>query len=389
MGEVDHRSRTGIYRVIENLLVGLQNNSKVNVIPFSHNQFAEYTLKYMEKDRNQFSVQGFPNHNPGVLKSTLGRLLPRKQDMALLTEKTLTDVVESSDIFHATYLAFPQELDGYKRIKKFITIYDLIPIKFPEYFTDAHVDTFKKTIGSITEDTFVFVISHSTKNDLCNYRKDINPDNVFVTHLAASDLFYPVTDEERKSAVKEKYGIPDGKYILSLATLEPRKNVETTIKAFAELICHEKTIDLNLVLVGTKGWKFDSIFNSIVKERDLANRIIFTGYADDEDLAPLYSSALVFVYPSIYEGFGLPPLEAMQCGLPVISSNTSSLPEVIGDVGILVQPFDSKSICQGILDLLSDERKREMMSQKSIERGKKFSWNKCVQETVDIYNKVK
>jgi glycosyltransferase involved in cell wall biosynthesis len=389
MGEVDHRSRTGIYRVIENLLVGFKKSGKLEVISFSQKQFAEHTLKYMGKNENLFPLYAFQNSNHGLLKRLASRLFSKRQELTLLTEETLLEVVDGCDFFHATYFPIPQALRGNKKIRKFITIYDLIPIKFPEYFTEAHIETFKRTIESITHDTFVFAISHSTKNDLCNYRKEINPDNVSVTHLAASDIFYPVTDEKRKSAVKEKYGIPDGKYVLSLATLEPRKNIETTIKSFVNLIRQEKISDLNLVLVGTKGWKFDNIFNSIVKEKDLQNKIIFTGYADDEDLAPLYSSALVFVYPSLYEGFGLPPLEAMRCGLPVITSNTSSLPEVVGDAGMMVDPHDSDMICEKIFEIFCDEHKSDVMSQKSLRRAQEFSWNQCTKETIRVYTKLR
>ena len=184
---------------------------------------------------------------------------------------------------------------------------------------------------------------------------------------------------------RAKYGILDGPYILSLSTLEPRKNIDHTIRCFARLIRDENIRDLNLVLVGTKGWDFDRIFGELTNHDQLRDRIIVTGYVADEDLSAIYSGARMFVYPSFYEGFGLPPLEAMQCGVPVITSNTSSLPEVVGNAGLMVDPKDGDALCQAMFDIYRQPSLRDDLSRRSIERSRAFSWDICARETVRAY----
>jgi glycosyltransferase involved in cell wall biosynthesis len=139
------------------------------------------------------------------------------------------------------------------------------------------------------------------------------------------------------------------------------------------------------VLVGTKGWDFDRIFREIERDSDIQARIVVTGFVPDEDLAALYTSSIGFVYTSLYEGFGLPPLEAMQCGVPVITSNNSSLPEVVGDAGMMVDAKDEDALCQSMLRVYQSESLREQMSKKSLEQAAKFSWEKCVQQTIEGY----
>jgi glycosyltransferase involved in cell wall biosynthesis len=158
-----------------------------------------------------------------------------------------------------------------------------------------------------------------------------------------------------------------------------------TIRTFARMVDQQNIKDLSLVLVGTKGWLYDEIFEELSRNAALKDRIIVTGFAANEDLAALYSGAVAFVYPSLYEGFGLPPLEAMQCGVPVITSNTSSLPEVVGEAGIMVSPTDEDALCQSMLDIYNSDSLQQTMSLKSIEQAKKFSWEKCMRETIDAY----
>jgi glycosyltransferase involved in cell wall biosynthesis len=307
-------------------------------------------------------------------------------------ELSLGDLSESN-IFHSVYHRIPKTLKSATRIQRFITIHDLIPMIHPEFcgldpkqpIFDRNFDL-KDSLDSIDPDTWILCVSNSTKNDLCEYLQDrIDTNKIFVTPLAASDLFYRCLEPEKINVVKQKYSIPESRYVLCLSALEPRKNIEHTIQCFVHLIQQEKLIDLSLVIAGAKGWLYDTIFETIDSYPLLKDRIIVTGYIADEDLAALYSGALVFVYPSFYEGFGLPPLEAMQCGTPVITSNTSSLPEVVGDAGIMVDPQDRDALCQSILDLYNQPLLCTTLSVKSIERAKKFSWSKCAKQTIDAY----
>jgi glycosyltransferase involved in cell wall biosynthesis len=148
----------------------------------------------------------------------------------------------------------------------------------------------------------------------------------------------------------------------------------------------EKAVgDMRLVMVGTRGWKMESIFAELSSLGSLADRVIVTGFVPDEDLAPIYSHASMFVYPSLLEGFGLPPLEAMQCGVPVITSNTSSLPEVVADAGIMVPPSDADALCQAMTNLYQDSELHDRLASKALERAATFSWGRCADETVAAY----
>ncbi|WP_407896859.1 glycosyltransferase family 4 protein [Scytonema sp. NUACC26] len=296
------------------------------------------------------------------------------------------NILQNIDVFHSPCFALTPLVQAAKKVKKFLTVHDLIPILYPNLFEDNNDENLKKILNSISPEDYVTCVSNSTKNDLCSYLKDINPEQVFVTHLAAApDVFYPCSNSEQIVRVRNKYRIPNANYILSLCTLEPRKNIDHVIRCFAKLIQEQNIKDLYLVLVGTKGWSYNKIFEEVTNFPLAKERIILTGYVADEDLAALYSGALAFTYLSFYEGFGLPPLEAMQCGVPVISSNTSSLPEVVGDAAIMLDPLDTDMLCQSILELYNNSSLRERMSLKSIEQAKRFSWERCARETVKAY----
>jgi glycosyltransferase involved in cell wall biosynthesis len=215
----------------------------------------------------------------------------------------------------------------------------------------------------------------------------MSPDRVFVAPLAAANHFHQVTNMDKITAVRQRYNIPEGNYFLSLAAPQPRKNLIHLIRCFLRLLAEKQALDVNLVLVGSKnlGWMYEEIFAAVEDVPEYRSRVIFTGYIPDEDLSEIYSGAKAFVFPSLYEGFGLPPLEAMQCGTPVITSNTTSLPEVVGDAGILVDPKDEDALCQAMLSLLTDEALWQELSQKGLERSKHFSWAKCAADTVEVY----
>ncbi|WP_375491770.1 FkbM family methyltransferase, partial [uncultured Nostoc sp.] len=286
-------------------------------------------------------------------------------------------------IYHSTYYLLPKNIYFSTRI---VTVYDLIPILFPEYFNHDSEHIVKTTIDQIDKNDFVCCISESTKQDICKYQPNLDKTQVLVTYLAADkEKFYPCNNHELIIKTKQKYKIPDQPYLLTLSTLEPRKNIAHVIRCFLTLIKEHHIDDLNLVLIGTKGWQYEEIFAEIDRAKELENRIIITGYLPDEDLAPLYSGALAFIYVSLYEGFGLPPLEAMQCGTPVITSNTSSLPEVVEDAGIMLDPHDKIGLYNAILKLYSEPEYRENLSKKSVQQAQKFSWDKYVQETIKIY----
>ena len=409
-GHYNNRARTGIFRVVENIARGLAETKEHGIafcaignnleqclgylkanpylerIPLSYNQkYISIKCKlneYHSNIKNKSFINSISSRVYFKLTKIYLRYLKRYTN---LTEELIG--VEDADVFHSPFLPLPRELLKYDRTRRFITIYDIIPIIHPEYFMFEEDHLLKSVVASIDRDTWVLSISESTKNDLCGYSQKVDPDKVVVTPLAASELFYQCSSSKEIACVKGKYAIPDKPYILSCCTLEPRKNIDQTIKCFVTLIKQEHIQDLCLVLVGAKGWDYAKIFDTIPQNQDLKGRIIITGYVADEDLAAIYSGALAFIYPSFYEGFGLPPLEAMKCGIPVITSNTSSLPEVVGDAGIMVNPHDADAICQSMLDLYNNPALRLDLSEKSIKRAELFSWERCVQQTIDAYKK--
>lgn len=399
------RARTGIFRVVEQTARRLSVHPEVN-LSFSAIKNLITSVKYLEKIDN-FNNTPLP-HAKSVIqvesfKNDLSDLskqygFPLKQGIKIVREasntiyqllQTLNGKVDRKnlaecDLFHSPYLPLPAEIRSKLR---FITVYDLIPILYPQYFEFQEDHLLYSIMKSIDCDTWIFCISEATKNDLLNYHRHIDPEKVTVIPLGASGLFYQCVEESEMFSVRKKYGIPDKPYFLSLSTLEPRKNIDSTIKAFAHIVRQENLNDVSLVLVGAKGWDFDKIFEELAECRDLNDRIIVTGYVEDQDLAAIYSGALAFVYPSYYEGFGLPPLEAMQCGIPVITSNTSSLPEVVGDAGIQVNPNDNDALCQAMLEILGNDEFRQQLAKRSLERAQLFSWEACADVTINHYRK--
>jgi len=264
---------------------------------------------------------------------------------------------------------------------KLVTIHDLSAILYPETFDRLTVifhryilpQTLKKTDIVITD-------SYNSKKDIVKLL-DFPEEKVEVVYLGVDEIFKPIEVSEN---FLKKYNIV-GPYILYVGTLEPRKNVPTLLKAFYKLK-KKYNIPHNLVIIGKIGWKYQEIFR-ILKELKLQKYVILTGYVPRVDLPKFYSSADIFVYPSIYEGFGLPPLEAMACGCPVVTTNVSSLPEVVGDAGIMVSPYDVEMLATAIYNVLTDDSLRKTLSIKGLNRAKKFSWKKTAEKTLEIYRK--
>jgi glycosyltransferase involved in cell wall biosynthesis len=228
----------------------------------------------------------------------------------------------------------------------------------------------------------IITVSESSKREIIKYL-NVPEEKISVIYGGYSDIFKPKTDDRLSGEVKRKYNIT-GNYLLYVGTLEPRKNLKGLIQAYTQ--CQAKK-DFLLVLAGGKGWKYEHIFR-LVDKLQLQDQVIFTGYVEEADLPGLYQGASLFVYPSFYEGFGLPPLEAMACGLPVIVSNTTSLPEVVGDAGVYVDPNDVEQIAFSIDTVLSDSELRRNLTQRGSERARLFSWEKTAKATLQLYEQV-
>ncbi|MCK4919192.1 MAG: glycosyltransferase family 4 protein [Candidatus Pacebacteria bacterium] len=224
----------------------------------------------------------------------------------------------------------------------------------------------------------IIAVSNSTKNDLTKIYK-IDFEKIKVVY---SGINQEQGVENNESEVRKKYKLPE-KYILYLGTIEPRKNIVSIIRAFEKLKYNTKDKDLKLVIAGSKGWLYKNVFE-VAENSKYKKDIIFTGFVDDEDKSVLYKLAGIFVYPSFYEGFGFPPLEAMQNKTPVITSNLSSLSEAVGDAAIMVNPYNIDELARAMENLLSDENLKNNLIEKGIQQTKKFSWQKCAEETLDV-----
>lgn len=274
----------------------------------------------------------------------------------------------------------------YSRKRYIATVHDLSYFLFPELFTKGQ-RYYKRTLAEIAIKNSAAIITDavSTKLDIMQRFPKVKEESIFVVPLAARPIFGLEMPDEYITQVKTKYSINDD-YILFSGTIEPRKNIGTLLQSFAEVLKRVKE-PLKLVIVGKKGWLFEGVFSTVVRLR-IEQSVVFTDYVSDEELAALYKGAKIFIYPSLYEGFGLPPLEAMSAGVPVIASNVSSIPEVVGDTGILIDPSDNEGLANEIIGLLEDEQKRNMMAVKGKIRAAHFSWQTTMAKTFEVYEKV-
>jgi glycosyltransferase involved in cell wall biosynthesis len=227
----------------------------------------------------------------------------------------------------------------------------------------------------------ILTISEQSKRDIVEYLK-VPDGKVTVTYLAPSAEFR-VVEPKAIAAVKEKYGIDY--FLLNVCTVEPRKNISRTLQAFARI--KDQFPDYKLIHAGSKGWLYDDIFAE-AQRLGLEDRVQFLGRVPLNDLVALYNAADAFIYPSLYEGFGIPLLEAMACGCPVITSNVSSLPEVAGEAARLVDPQSVDQIADAMTELLTNDTVRGDLREKGLRRAAQFSWSRCAEETLAVYQSV-
>jgi len=210
------------------------------------------------------------------------------------------------------------------------------------------------------------------------------PERVRVVPLAAAPSFRPLEDATKMAAVRAKYDLPE-RFILNVGALEPGKNQATLVRAFRRL--RRGGVEQALVIAGPPAWRYERLLR-LVDRLGLTDEVRFLGYVPAEDLVALYNLADLFAFPSLYEGFGLPPLEAMACGTPMVCSNAASLPEVVGDAAITVDPYDVEGLAQAMHRVLTDASLREELRAKGLAQAKQFTWERTARETVAVYRQV-
>ena len=289
---------------------------------------------------------------------------------------------EGVTLFHAPHYVLPPLV----QCRSVVTIHDCIHLMFPQYLPQRGAFTYAK--WSITQAaqraTRVMTVSESSKRDILRY-VDTEPGKIDVIYNAYDERFAIEPREDEVVRVRERYQLHD-EFVLYAGNVKPHKNLERLIEAF-HLVRKRGLDHLKLVLIGDEISKYTALRRAVHRHQ-LHKYVRFLGYLPEETLAVMYRLAGVFVFPSLYEGFGLPPLEAMASGTPVVTSNVSSLPEVAGDAAVLVDPYDPKAIADGIYSVLTDERLRREMVHKGIARAGMFSWEQSVRRVRAIYREV-
>ena len=304
-------------------------------------------------------VYNFPVFRPGRISIPLGKLYFRAVERIL-----------RPDVIHPTYYSrLTDEKMGHRRCPLVITVWDMIHEIFPDTMDPHGVGAREKKEAILGSDA-VLCISESTKTDLLN-RVDVPEERITVTHLASEiDASISHGDE----------AVPEQPYFLYVGSRAPYKNFDGLCKALS--ILSENKTDIRLCVVGSP---FNSKENALIGELGLMKAIENYGEVSDSHLAKLYRCCVAFVYPSYYEGFGIPLLEAMACGTAIIASNCSSIPEVVGDAAVLFEPSDTNSLAEALFFMLNHPAKRSDFISKGNERAKTFSWEKTVAKTVHVY----
>ena len=335
-------------------------------------QVNQYTL-YVTRDE---AVARFADRWPNFqVKRTLPHTPLVRIPLTLLVELRRSPV----DLLHVQYTAPP-----FARCPIVSTIHDLSFEHLPETFTRHSRAQLRLTVRRTARKAArILTLSEFSRRDIIETYA-VNPDRVLVTPAAAPARFAPVENETELKEIRERYRIK-ANYLLSLGSLQPRKNMARLIEAYASLqkLCSNDQLP-QLVFAGKPGWLDDEIYRAARRE-NRNESIKFVGYVPDKDLPALYSGAICFVYPSFFEGFGLPVLEAMQCGAPVIAGNRTSIPEVAGDAALLFDAFDSRALAEAISRMIDNSDFREEMRVKGLERARTFNWITTARLTLRAY----
>ncbi len=285
------------------------------------------------------------------------------------------------DLLHVQYTAPP-----FAPCPVVTTIHDLAFEHLPETFNRRSWMQMRLTVRmTARRAAHIITVSEYSRGDI-SATYGIAPRRITVTPEAASAKFFPVTNETELKRIRESYGIQEH-YILSLCSIQPRKNLVRLIEAYSCLRGVRSEVKLpQLVLAGKRGWLDSETFRAAERSA-FGSEIVFTGYVPERDLAGLYSGAICFVYPSYFEGFGLPVVEAMQCGVPVIAGNRTSLPEVVGEAGLLFDPFDTQALVRALTRVIDDSEYRAVLRSKGLERAKQFNWKTTARLTLGVYER--
>jgi glycosyltransferase involved in cell wall biosynthesis len=344
--------------------------------------------------RVQWKVIDGPPHRKAIrwqrLNFTGGRFFAQQVDAVLerpwlwwidnRTRAVQRSVMRDLDVFHVSDVTQLVPEQG----KVVATIYDMSPVIFPQFHTSENRNTFARKLQHIRQHADVLIaISESTKRDIIEHL-GFPETRIHVAYGGVDANFAPLPDQAALRSTLAKYGLREPGYILHVGTLEPRKNLVRLIEAYAQVRQRCGDVTPPLVLVGQNGWDSADIFTAVARHK-LSDHVQIVGFVADADLPVIYNGATIFAYPSLYEGFGIPVLEAMACGVPVLTSTVSSLPEIVGDTGLLVEATDTQAIAAGLQQLVEDAELRRDLSVRGAVRATRFTWQETALATLNAY----
>ncbi|MDD3679546.1 MAG: glycosyltransferase family 1 protein [Candidatus Shapirobacteria bacterium] len=366
------------------MLIGVDGNEANVSNRVGTGQYTYYLLKHWQKQAS--SELSFRIYLSSPPKDWLPKKNPYFEYVHFGPKKLWTQIAlpiklfwekETPDVFFSPAHYAPR----IAKTKTVVAIHDLAYLTHPKEFRAIDQKQLSSwTKYSVRKAKKVIAVSHNTKNDLIDFYQ-LPEEKITVIHNGFDHRrFHPNLTKSNIKNIKEKYQI-DGDYLVYLGTLQPRKNIESLIRAFPEII--RKNPNTKLVVIGKKGWLYSTVF-SLVQKLNLEKKVIFTDFVPDEEVPFLIAGAQIFVLPSLYEGFGITALEAMACGVPVVVSRVSSLPEVVGDAGLYVDnPKNYAQIAKQINKILADSSLAKKLTKKGINQSKKFSWEKCAEKTLE------
>ncbi len=411
------KKKRGMYRVIEELLnhlhpkiqlelsstecwSGIESYVEIRGRDLSHldmrlpicNTFENYINQFIENSKAYAWRLKKSNH---VGRRLGGQLISRQADFfnyKKIQRESSRICLDGIDLFHQPSRYYiPEYIKNYKRkgFHRVMTVHDFIP--FDQSMSESErkwASMFRRVLDSLNPEDAVICISDYVKEEATQYLH-IDPARIFVAKWAANpEIFFPCDNQDLIKSTKLLLGLGDAPYFLCLSTMDPRKNMQMLIQIFGEICRQQKNFECNLVLVGNILRTIKEEVEMLIEQEGLIGRVFLTGYLDDQDLSPLYSGAVAFLFPSLSEGFGLPPLEAMQCGAPVIASNKTSIPEVMGNAGILLDPLCEDDWSAAILNIAKNTQLQTTLSMNGINQSKEFTWNACAEQHSQIYQKI-
>jgi len=352
----------GVGRYIYEIAAQLAQNSPDQQLVIFHNP--SYT-------NTRFDLEALGS-NVKLVKTSLRLFWPQQQ---LLWPRLLQQ--HHIELFHSPFFEIP----WLAPCPVVVTIHDLIFDRYPNYMPQRHLRLYYRLLTkiSVQKSAKIISVSEATKRDLIALY-NVAPAKISVTPEATASDFQRVSPEQAE-AVRTRYNLPH-RFVLTVGTMRPQKNIPTLIRAFAKMAPHTNAA---LVLAGKADKRWPDEISPLIRKLNLRGRVIQPGHIAEADLPALYTLAEVFAFPSLIEGFGLPPLEAMACGTAVVVSNTSSLPEVVGDAGLLVDPHNAQALAEGLLAILKKPRYRIELENRSLMRAAQFNWQRTAQLTKQAY----